>query len=144
MAPKNPGPSSEEIEDLTSLFTSLGLAPKTASELARQPKAATPFKALIDTHGLAGKELSEKQAAALVKLSAGGGKLGPAERGYVVEKIVKGDVKSPDQVTGELQSDTVMVARRLEYGHARMGPDADAIRSWCEISGGQSRRNTCQ
>ena len=102
MAPKNAPLSSAESEELIILFTSLGLAPKTASELARQPKSATPFKALIDKYDLAGKELSEKQAGALVKLSSSGGKLGSAEKGYAVEKIVKSDIKAPDQVTGEL------------------------------------------
>ena len=90
------------MESLATLFTSLGLAPKTATELARQSKSATPFKALIDEYHLADKTLSEKQASTLVKLSGSKGKIGSGEEGFIVQKILKGDIKSPDQVTGEV------------------------------------------
>lgn len=94
-------PNSPENASLISLFTSLGLAPNSAIELVKQPKSGAAFKGLIDEFHLEGKSLTEKQAASLVKLGTGSGKLGPAEKGFVVEKILAGDVKSPDQVTGE-------------------------------------------
>ena len=89
-----------ENASLITLFTSLGLAPNSATELVRQPKAGTAFKSLLDEYHLEGKNFDEKQAGALVKLSAAGGKLRREQKGYVVEKIVKGDLRTPDQVTG--------------------------------------------
>ena len=104
-------PNSPENASLISLFTSLGLSANTAAELVRQSKSAAPFKALIDECGLEGSRLDEKRAGALVKLGTSGGNLGPGERGFVVGKIVKGDVKTPDQVAGEyaLQVQTAFV-----------------------------------
>jgi glutaminyl-tRNA synthetase len=93
-------PNSPENTALISLFTSLGLASNSATELIRQPKSGVAFKSLIDEFQLEGKTFDEKQAGALVKLSAAGGKLGAEKRGYVVEKIVQGDLKTPDQVVG--------------------------------------------
>ncbi|ORX36887.1 tRNA synthetases class I, catalytic domain-domain-containing protein [Kockovaella imperatae] len=95
--------NSPEVEALASVFVSLGLAPKTATELARQPKSGGPFKALIDEYGLEGKSLGEKPASALVKLSSSKGKIGPGEEGFIVQKIIKGDIKSPDQVTAAVK-----------------------------------------
>lgn len=93
-------PEAPENASLISLFSSLGLSNNAAVNLVRTPKQSAPFKSLIDEYNLAGKSFDEKQAAALVKLSAIGGKLAPPERGYVVGKIVDGSLKSPDQVTG--------------------------------------------
>ena len=104
--------SSPEAEALVQLFTSLGVAPKTAVELVRQPKNGVPFKALIDEYKLEDEKLSEKQASALVKLSTTGGKLGPREKGYVVEKVVKGDLNNTEQVAGEPYA-----SKDLVYGH---------------------------
>lgn len=94
-------PKSPENAALIDQFTSLGLSENAAVNLVRTPKQATPFKALIDEYSLGGRTFDEKQAAALVKLSAIGGGLQPPERGYVVDKIVGGALKSPDQVAGE-------------------------------------------
>ena len=90
-----------ENASLIRLFTSLGLATNSATELVRQPKAGSCLKSLIDEYGLEGKQLDERSAGALVKLSGSGSKLRRRRKGYVVDKIVKGDVRSPDQVTGE-------------------------------------------
>lgn len=93
-------PEAPENASLISLFSSLGLSKNAAENLVRAPKQSAPFKALIDDYDLAGKTFDDKQAAALVKLSAIGGKLQSPERGFVVSKIVDGSLKSPDQVTG--------------------------------------------
>ena len=89
---------------LITLFTSLGVAPASATELVKQPKQGQAFKGLIEEFDLqdasADRKLDEKQAAALVKLATTGGKLGQAEKGFVVQKVLKGDLKSADQVTG--------------------------------------------
>lgn len=91
---------------LITLFTSLGVAPASATELVKQPKQGQAFKGLIDEFRLEDVEqkLDEKQAAALVKLATTGGKLGQGEKGFVVQKVLKGDIKSPDQVTGTFAS----------------------------------------
>ena len=97
-------PNAPEVKALIEQFESVGLSNKAATDLVRQPKSATPFKALVDEFHLDKDKLDEKTAGALVKLSAGAGKLGPGEKGYAVDKIVKGDIKTPDQVSGESDS----------------------------------------
>lgn len=94
-------PKSPENAALIEQFTNLGLSNNAAVNLVRTPKQVTPFKALIDEYNLSGKSFDEKQAAALVKLSAVGSGLQPPERGYMVDKIVGGSLKSTDQVAGE-------------------------------------------
>lgn len=94
-------PKSPENASLIEQFTNLGLSNNAAVNLVRTPKQATPFKALIEDYNLSGRNFDEKQAAALVKLSAAGSGLQPPERGYVVDEIIGGSLKSPDQVTGE-------------------------------------------
>ena len=93
-------PKSPENVALIEQFTNLGLSSNAATELVKQPKTGQAFKGLVDGFQLADKKFDEKQAAALVKLSTAGAKLGPAEKGYAVERIVGGGLKSPDQVTG--------------------------------------------
>lgn len=94
-------PNSPEAQELTALFVKVGLSQKAAVDLVRQPKSAAPFKALIEEFQLATSPVDEKTAGTLVKLSASAGKLGPAERGHAVERVLQGDVKTPDQVTGK-------------------------------------------
>ena len=118
-------PEAPENASLISLFSSLGLSNNAAVNLVRTPKQSAPFKALIDDYDLAGKTFDDKQAAALVKLSATGGKLSSEDRGFVVRKIVDGSLKSPDQVTG-------MLSRvRVELKD-----------SCCQVSRGQAGWNT--
>ena len=95
-------PKAPEVKELTDLFEKVGLTNKAATDLVRQPKSAAPFKALVDEYNLSSSMLDEKVAATLVKLSGGMSKLGPAEKGYAVERIVAGDIKTPDQVSGGL------------------------------------------
>ena len=97
-------PNSPEAQELTALFVSVGLPQKAATDLVRRPKSAAPFKALIQDFQLTTRtsEIDEKKAAVLVKLSAGCGKLAQGEKGYAVEKILKGDIKTPDQISGWL------------------------------------------
>ncbi|WRT66190.1 glutamine-tRNA ligase [Kwoniella shivajii] len=96
-------PKSPENAPLISLFQSLGLAEKSATELVRQPKSGVAFKSLIDEFQLNDKKYDEKTASALVKLSGSGGKLGPAEKGFVVKKIEEGEIKSADQVAAAIK-----------------------------------------
>lgn len=93
-------PNSPENAPLIQLFQNLGLASNSATELVRQPKSGKAFKSLIDEYGLADNKYDEKQAGALVKLSSVSAKLDKEQKDFLVQKIVKGDVKTPDQVTG--------------------------------------------
>lgn len=95
-------PSSPENAALIQLFTNLGLSNVTATELVRQPKQGVAVKGLIDTYQLESEQLDERRAAALVKLATAGGKLGEGEKGFVVQKVLKEDLKSVDQITGKL------------------------------------------
>jgi glutaminyl-tRNA synthetase len=97
-------PKSPEVQELISLFGKVGLSEKAATELVRQPKSAAPFKALVEDFGLAKESHDEKVASNLVKLSASCGKLGQGEKAYAVERILKGDLKTADQVAGALAS----------------------------------------
>ena len=100
--PPRSHPKTPENASLITLFTSLGLSSNAATELVRQPKSGLAFKSLVDEYHLEDRVFHEKQALALVKLSSSGGKLGAGERGYIVERIEDGGLKSPDQITGEL------------------------------------------
>jgi glutaminyl-tRNA synthetase len=93
-------PNSPEAKELVALFQSVGLSEKSAADLARQPKSASPFKALIEEFNLKAEALDEKTAGTLVKLSGAYGKLALGEKGYAVQKVLKGDLKTPDQVAG--------------------------------------------
>ncbi|WVQ82171.1 glutamine-tRNA ligase [Cryptococcus sp. DSM 104549] len=96
-------PNSPENASLIARFTNLGLAPNAATELVRTPKSGAAFRALVEQYNLEDKKFDEKQAAALVKLSATGGKLGEEQKGWIVRRIVDGDLKSPDQVTAAVK-----------------------------------------
>lgn len=87
---------------LIKAFEELGLNRNSATELVRTPKSGNAFQALLKEGGLDGQRFEEKQATAIVKLSAIGAKLDPEARKYVLERIVSGDLKSPDQVAGML------------------------------------------
>jgi glutaminyl-tRNA synthetase len=93
--PKDPATAT-----LIARFTNLGLAPPTATELVRQPKAYAALGGLMDEYGLNDKSFDERTAGALVKLSGVGAKLGPGEKGYIIKRIEEGAIKSPDQVAG--------------------------------------------
>lgn len=97
---------------LISRFTTLGLAQGTATELVKQPKQGNAFTALIDEFkleeqlaagGASSSTLDERQASALVKLATTGGKLGQGEKGFVVQKVLKGDIRSADQVAAAVK-----------------------------------------
>ncbi|KAI9639619.1 tRNA synthetases class I, catalytic domain-containing protein [Dioszegia hungarica] len=96
-------PNSPANQALHAQFTKLGLSPATATELVRQPKQGAAVKALIEAYQLDKETLDEKTASALVKLAVGGGKLGEAEKGFAVQKVIKGDVTSNDQVTAAIK-----------------------------------------
>jgi glutaminyl-tRNA synthetase len=85
------------------LFTSIGLTHAKASEAAKNAKSAALLQDLIERHALTGGRIDEKQAGLVAALAVQGAKIGEDERGYVVNAIIDGRLKSTDQVNGASQ-----------------------------------------
>ena len=106
--PSKPTPSTEEINALAAKFETIGLNQAKAKDAAKSPKIAEPLKHLVETFKLSERSVNDKQASLLVHFAAPGSKLaGDPERGYIVDRIVDGKLKSTDQVNG--QSDILVV-----------------------------------
>ncbi|KAI0677047.1 glutaminyl-tRNA synthetase [Trametes maxima] len=96
MAPKADAP---ETAELIELFKKIGLTQNKAAEAAKSPKSASTLRSIIESHGLVGKDLDEKQAVLLAALAVQGSKLGESERSYGVNAILDGRLKTTDQVS---------------------------------------------
>ncbi|KAJ4478315.1 glutamine-tRNA ligase [Lentinula aciculospora] len=84
------------------LFKSIGLSQAKAIEASKSPKSAAELKNLIDEHSLASRVSDEKQAgliAALAGQLAKSNGIDAQSKGYVLETILDGKLKSVDQVT---------------------------------------------
>ena len=97
MPPKAP---SADTAELIELFKSIGLTQSKAAEAAKSPKSAATLKDIIEKKQLSGKSLDEKTSVLLAALAVQGSKLGEDERGYAVDAILDGRLKSTDQVSG--------------------------------------------
>ena len=95
-----PKATSADTAELVELFKSIGLTQSKAAEAAKSPKSATTLKDIIEKKQLAGKNLDEKTAVLLAAVAVQGSKLGEDERGYAVDAILDGRLKSTDQVSG--------------------------------------------
>ena len=101
MTPK-PTPTTEEIDRLAAKFATIGLNQAKAKDAAKSPKIAEPLKDLVETFKLSERSVGDKQASLLVHFAPPSSKLaGDQERGYIVDKIIDGKLKSTDQVNGE-------------------------------------------
>lgn len=105
MASKAKGPALDDAtKQQINLFESIGLSKSKAAEAAKSPKPAAILQEIIEQHGLVAKgPLEEKQASAVVALAgqlAKSGSVGGTERTFIIDKILKGDLKSVDQATG--------------------------------------------
>ena len=101
MAPKTT-PTTEEIDELTAKFETIGLNQAKAKDAAKSAKIAEPLKRLVETFKLSERSVNDKQASLLVHFAPPSSKLaGDRERGYIIDKIVDGKLKSTDQVNGE-------------------------------------------
>ena len=98
MAP--PKGISPETAAYIDLFKSIGLTQAKASEAAKSAKSAALLQDLIERHGLTGGRIDERRAGLVAALAVQGAKIGEDERGYVVDAIVDGRLKSTDQVNG--------------------------------------------
>ena len=100
--PPKPTLTTEEIDALATKFETIGLNPVKARDAAKSSKIAEPLKHLIEAFKLSERPVNEKQASLLVHLAPPSLKLaGDKERGYIVDKITNGELKSTDQVNGE-------------------------------------------
>lgn len=101
MAPK-PTLTSEEVDALAKQFETIGLNQVKAKDTAKSPKIAEPLKFLVETFKLPERSVKDKQASLLVHLAPQSSKLASdEERGYIVDRIIDGKLKSTDQVNGE-------------------------------------------
>ncbi|KAG8901297.1 hypothetical protein FRB99_005412 [Tulasnella sp. 403] len=98
MAPKF-DPSDPVIAELIATFEGVGLTKSKATDAARNPKNAAVLKELVDQNNLQSKSLDEKKASLVASFAISGGRLGQAERTYVVDAIADGRLKSVDQVS---------------------------------------------
>jgi len=101
MAP--PKGTSPETTAYIDLFKSIGLSQAKASEASKNAKSAALLQDLIERHALTGRRIDEKQAGLVAALAVQGAKIGEDERGYVVNAIIDGRLKSTDQVNGASQ-----------------------------------------
>jgi glutaminyl-tRNA synthetase len=100
MTPK-PTPTTEEIDALATKFEAVGLNRAKAKDAAKSPKIAEPLKHLVEAFRLSERSVNEKQASLLVHLAPPSSRLaGDEERGYIIDKIIDGKLKSTDQVNG--------------------------------------------
>ena len=90
---------SPETAAYVDLFKSIGLTQAKAAEAAKSAKSAALLQGLIERHSLTGR-VDEKQAGLIAALAVQGTKIGEDERGYVVDAIIDGRLKSTDQVNG--------------------------------------------
>lgn len=113
--PPKPTPTAEEIDALATKFEAVGLNQAKAKDAAKSPKIAEPLKHLVETFNLSERSVTDKQASLLVHFAPPSSKLADdQERGYIVDRIVDGKLKSTDQVNGELISWSRGVFLRFE------------------------------
>jgi glutaminyl-tRNA synthetase len=93
-------PTDPEIAALISLFRNTGLSQAKAVETAKSSKNATALKEIITTNNLADRSMDDKKLSLVSGLAVQGGKLGAAQKSYIVDAIVDGRLKSAEQVNG--------------------------------------------
>lgn len=124
MPPKATPSVSPEAAAQIELFKSIGLTQAKAAEAAKSPKSAGILTELIEKHDLVNKGLEEKQAGLVAALAVQGGKVGEAERGYVLGAVLDGRLKSVDQVnaaTKYLESHPLPVDTKAFDEHCGVG-----------------------
>ncbi|KAF8639647.1 hypothetical protein AX17_000912 [Amanita inopinata Kibby_2008] len=89
-------------DPLLDLFKSIGLTHAKATEAAKSPKAAAILRDIIQNNKIVSSGILNEKQASLVAALAGAlvkaGTVAPAEREYIITKIVENKFKSNDQV----------------------------------------------
>lgn len=101
MAP--PKGTTPETTAYIDLFKTIGLTQAKASEAAKNAKSAALLRDLIERHALTGGRIDEKQAGLVAALAVQGARIEEDKRGYAVNAIIDGRLKSTDQVNGASQ-----------------------------------------
>jgi len=99
-----PTPADASSDPLVILFKSIGLSQSKAVEANKNPKSATVLKDLVEKHNLVAAGLDEKQAVLVTAYAGNIAKavaVGDDEKSFVIADILKGNLKSVDQVSGE-------------------------------------------
>lgn len=99
-----PTPVDASSDPLVILFKSIGLSQSKAVEANKNLKSALVLKDLIEKHNLVAAGLDEKQAVLVTSFAGNIAKtvaVGDNEKSFVVADILKGNLKSVDQVSGE-------------------------------------------
>ena len=109
--PKGTSAVSSETAAYIDLFKSIGLTHAKAAEAAKSAKSAEILQGLIERYSLTGR-VDEKQAGLVAALAVQGTKIGEDERGYVVDAIIDGRLKSTDQVNGASPSVRLRISVR--------------------------------
>lgn len=95
---------SPEVEALTAKFTTLGLSPSKALEVARNANTATSLSALMDSQNLSNssnpQQLPSEVALLLVTLADKGKSLNDEQKTKVTQDILNKRLASADQVSG--------------------------------------------
>ncbi|TFK55454.1 glutamine-tRNA ligase [Heliocybe sulcata] len=95
--------SNADVEDLITLFKTIGLAQSKAAEAAKNAKSAAILKELIEKHNLTAKGLDEKQGTLTAALAVQGSKLEQGQRSYALDAILDERLKSTDQVSAAVK-----------------------------------------
>lgn len=126
--------SEVQMDELISLFKSIGLTQAKAREAAKSPKNAAALKDIIENHPVAlNSGLDEKQAGLIVTLAGAlvkTGGIGHGETELVISKIVAGKLKTGDQISGDI--------------HGRWTADVyslQCVTSCCQVHGNASGAN---
>ncbi|GBE80034.1 Probable glutamine--tRNA [Sparassis crispa] len=98
-----PNRDTPDTASLVELFKSIGLTQSKAAEAAKSSKSAATLKEIIEIHAVTEKRLEEKQAVLLASLAVQSSKLEAGERGYGVDAILDGRLKSTDQVSAAIK-----------------------------------------
>jgi len=99
-----PTPADASSDPMVILFKSIGLSQSKAVEANKNSKSATVLKDLIEKYNLVAAGLNEKQAVLVTAYAGNIAKavaIGDDEKSFIVADILKGHLKSVDQVSGE-------------------------------------------
>ncbi|KAH8987576.1 glutamine-tRNA ligase [Lactarius hatsudake] len=101
--PKGTSAVAPETAAYIDLFKSIGLTQAKAAEAAKSAKSASLLQGLIERHSLTGGRIDEKRAGLVAALAVQGARIGEDERGYIVNAIIDGRLKSTDQVNAAVK-----------------------------------------
>lgn len=91
------------MEALIPVFTKIGLSEQKAKDTAKNKKLAPTLEAVIDEANVRDGGCSKEEGNLLYQLASTITKDATPHRTYLVKRIMNGDLKTADQVTGRLR-----------------------------------------